>query len=203
MNVAQYRSTAIVLNDKSDAPFTFMVAPDAKLETQDGVAFVDYGATWVAIRPLNASLPAEAPDRQGQKDAEGRFLAAKGGGGDGPCGMVFEFGDAASHGSYADFRRKVAAAKPDVSALASEGAVSYTDSLGRSLKMVFGPRPQVWRDGVERPFSVETAALWGDPSGDPAKGPVHLGWKEGTLRVSAAGHSFSCTVAEDGTVSWK
>ena len=71
MNVAQYRSTAIVLNGKSDAPFLFMVGRDAKLDAQDGVAFIDYGKTWVAVRPLNASLPAEAPDVQGQKNAEG------------------------------------------------------------------------------------------------------------------------------------
>lgn len=199
MNVAQYRSTAIVLNGNGDAPFTFMVAPEAKLAEQGGIAFVDYGGTWIALRPLGVSLPAENPGlAEKVNGAEGRFLSAKGKGGKGPCGFVVEIGDAASHKSFAEFQKKVAAATLDDSALAS-GTVEYRDSLGRSLKIVYGDRPQVWRDGVERPFAPE-APLWRDASGDPSSGPIDLGWKDGTLRVTAGGRTFTCTVSQDGTV---
>lgn len=193
MNVGQYRSTAIVLNDVSDCPFMAQVPAGAALTEEGGISFLDYGTAWIALRPLNASTFAEAPESSKDVEKAGaRILSATGKGGAGCCGFVVEIGDKASHKSFDNFRAMVKKATLDDAGLASEGAVTYKDSLGHELAVVYGDRPRVRRDGVPRDFAK--GALWCDASGDPAKGPVYLGWKEGTLRVTAGGHTFTTTV---------
>lgn len=193
MNVAQYRSSAIVLNDVADSPFLMQVPKDVHRTVRDGICFFDYGTTWIALRPINTSLPEEDGDKSGKIDekANARILSAKGQN-KGLCGYIVEFGDKASHSSFDAFCKKVASAKVDLSKFESEKTVAYTDSLGRNLSMTYGNRPIVLRDGVARDFTQ--GALWCDASGDPAKGPVYLGWKEGTLRVTAGGHTFTTSL---------
>lgn len=191
MNVGQYRSTAIVLNDIADCPFHFQVPETVRLSEENGIAYLDYGTVWIALRPLLASLPAENPEATAAVKKPGvRILTAKGHGS--PCGFVVEIGDRASHGSFDSFRAKVAGAKLDDAYLVSAFTVAYRDSLGRELSVIYGDRPQVRRDGVLRDLTA--GALWCDASGDPRKGPLYLGWKEGSLRVTAGGHSFSTAV---------
>lgn len=196
MNVGQYRNLAIVLNQPGDSPFLFLAPKSATLVEEQGVSFLKYERTWLAIHPINLgaiiedAVQTEQLSKKRKELAADRILSAKGKGGAKVCGFALEVGEVGTDGDFDAFRKQVLAkAKLDVSGLAT-GEVAYTGSTGATLKVAFGERPSVWRNGTLHDWTKHWA-LYQGANGGPS--PITLGWKQGTLKVEAGGKTFTRT----------
>lgn len=205
MNVGQYRNLAIVLNEPGDSPFLFMAPKAVPHAEEQGVSFLKYERTWIAIHRINLSALAEdsgQTEQLGKKNKElavNRVLSAKGQGGAKVCGFAVEVGEESTDGDFDAFRKKVLEkAKLDVGALAA-GEASYAGSAGSTVKVAFGDRPSVWRNGTPHDWAKHWALYRG---ADGAESPASLGWKQGALSVNAGGKSFACTVSAEGEVTF-
>lgn len=202
MNIAQYRSVAIVLNQPGDSPFLFQAPATAQVETEGRTVFVKLERTWLALHLLDLAwdgTDAELTRKLQEKKPGEQVFAAHGTGGQ-TTGFALEVGEAESHGDYAAFRKAVLAkSKVDASALA-DGRVAFAGANGESVAIRFGgTRPEVWRAGQPHDFATAHRVRIGAPAGVDA--PVSLGWKQGTLSVKSGGESFACTVDPAGKVS--
>jgi hypothetical protein len=203
MNVGQYRNLAIVLNEPGDSPFLFLAPKSATLTEERGVTFLKYERTWLAIQPVNLNSPAEDAALTAQLSSKrkelsaDRILSSKGKGGAKFCGFALEVGEEGTDGDFDAFRANVLGkAKLDVGALAA-GEVGYTGSNGATVKLAFGDRPTVWRNGTQHDWTTHWALYQG---ADGAESPVSLGWKQGALRVAAGGKTFACSVTPEGAM---
>ena len=216
--VAQYRNIAIWLARQGDAPWRFVLPKTLAPETQNGVTFFKAEKTWIALHPVNLSSPAVdaaetekvnlVAERDGNKKPfwpDHHVLSAAGQGGS-YCGFAIEFGEAETHGTYEQFKNKVlASAKLDASA-ANSGTVEYTSATGTKVKMTFADdlaNYKVWRNGQFHDWKQHAAIAWQQVGAAPGAGLIHQQWRgDGTLRVQAGGHRFTCTVTPEGKVSF-
>jgi hypothetical protein len=198
-NVAQYRNLAIVLRNGGGDYFWYAPA-SLKLETQDGVTFKRFENTYVAFWPINIAAPTENAEMKGKlKNRPDDTVLTSKVTQQGISGFAIEIGEPQTHGDYNTFKRDVLAkAKLNREQLA-QGKVTLTGSNGDSVGIEIGNGgPKIFRNG--QPHTREDhMALWASPGG---KGPISLGWKEGTLRVEAGGHTFTATVPNEGDITF-
>lgn len=112
-------------------------------------------------------------------------------------GFAIEIGEPQTHGDYASFVDGVLAQQSlDISQLA-DGTVAFTDSRGQALNLTFGG--EFSRNGEVRDYGQPWANF---RPADGGNAPVRQDWLSGTLSVSVDGAHFTCTVADDGQVTF-
>lgn len=99
----------------------------------------------------------------------------------------------------------LASAKLDASS-AQSGAVEYTSATGTKIKMTFADdlaEYKVWRNGQLHDWKAHAAVAYQQVGAAPGSGLIHQQWRgDGTLKVQAGGHVFTCTVTPEGKVSF-
>jgi hypothetical protein len=194
--IGQFGNLCVWLN-KTAKGFNFQMPKTATVDTSGKVWFVRLEKTWIALRPIYIDSPnvGGIGGKAAGKYKDEKVLSAKATGGP-VAGFAMEVGEAPQ--SFDDFRKAV---------LASGGldmkhtAVMFRSSTGKVMEMYLGRNdnlPEVVRNGIERKWDKEYDLY--KPVG--GAGPVSLGWKTGTLKVTAGGHTFTETVTKDGQVSW-
>ncbi|MFP4056203.1 MAG: hypothetical protein ACLF0G_04975 [Candidatus Brocadiia bacterium] len=201
--MGQYRNLVVWLRPADGTPFGFLAPRSAAARVADGTWFFELERTWLAVRPIGLQPYARQEAKKFHRGYDDYVVArAESAERKAPyVGFALEVGEAGAHPSAEAFRRAVKTqGKLDLSAL-DEGKVVLTGTDGHTLAMSHNPDsdlPAVVRDG--QPMA------WGKhfelyrPIG--ARGPIALGWREGTLRVEAGGEVFTQTVSPDGKVTF-
>ena len=209
--VGQYGNIAIWLVQNGQAPWSWVVPKTVKASTKDEVTFLEAERTWIALRPLGTSRieinePLTKTVADGDKPAfpAHQVLTATGNSTE-YCGVAIEVGEKQSHGSFVEFQKQVLAAEVDVSHLA-DGVVQYkaADRDKKWLGVNWGDRTRglgVWRNGKRHDWETHAKLLYG--SEESAAGIIYSPWGAGQLTVNAGGESFTCSVSEDGKVSFR
>ena len=181
-------------------PFYFQIPRHAKSEVEDGIWFVGFQKTWLALRPIHLSDRVEVqPDSKRSDDArrynEDRFFKCETSG-DAFAGFALEV---AESGAWEDFKRDVKmSSRLDMGGL-KEGVVELVGRHGHKLKFAHNQNsdlPRVWRNGVAHEWNRQLD-LYQPVSGSV---PIALGWQKGTLRITAGGKTFEQTVTPSGQV---
>jgi hypothetical protein len=190
--IGQYRNLLVWLRPTDKAnPFAFFLPKDAKIEVGDGVWFVGLEKTYLAIRPINLSGMAAAKlDEKAASDLAKNYPNAamwSAAAGDGPySGFAVEVGEG---GSFEDFKQQAGKAKLDLADLA-RGKAKLTVGDGSFLELTHNSAtdlPTVNRNGTPRDWDNPAGwNLWQTLDGEL----VSLGWKQGTLKVTAGGQTF-------------
>jgi hypothetical protein len=183
-------------------PFYFQAPRQAKSEVEDGIWFVAFEKTWLALKPINLAVRVEMePATKRASDARlyaGERFYKWETSGETFAGFALEI---AESGSFEDFKRDVKSRSTlDLSAV-KEGVVELVGRHGHKLKLahnVTNDLSRVWRNGVEHDWSKHQDVY--RPGSGSA--PIQLGWQSGTLRVSAGGKVFEQAVAPSGKVSF-
>ena len=113
-------------------------------------------------------------------------------------GFAIEIGEAMTHQDYDTFKQRVLAKqKLDLTKL-SEGKVAFTDARGNVLELDHAG--DFIRNGAVRDYG----APWSNwRPADGGNAPVRQDWMSGTLRVEVDGALFTCTVDDQGEVSFE
>ncbi len=202
--VVQYRNMAIFVNPKPGAPFHLFLPKSAQVEQQGSITFIKFEKTWLALHAINvAATDTKTEVLEDKKAAAGsgtdEIIDFKGTQGAKLSGFAMELGEQESLGDYAAFKAAVSSkARLDLSGIA-EGAVGYTGAGGDSIRMTYvaGDQPKLWRNGKEQNWK-DRWALWEGAPDSPNPSPISMGWRKGTLHVSAGGVTFEGTLTPEG-----
>lgn len=199
--IAHYQNLVIMVTDNGTADWAWIIPAGARVEDVNGVRFISGEKTWLALSPINLSF--NDPDGKKVKNwVNTQGMTGKGTGGP-VSGFALEIGDPDSHGSYDAFKKAVAEAKLDTSAI-NQKQLTYTDSKKRSvgIQIVDGWLPKIWRNRIEHdPAAKANWALYRPADG--GKTPLSLGWKEGKLHVESGGWIYEATYTDDHQYTWK
>jgi hypothetical protein len=203
--VAQQENLAIWLVEDGSSPWRWVVPDTAKITERQGVTFLEFDRTWVAMRPLGTTRLAidEAATKQITEEKKGRFpghrVLAATGEAEGYCGVAFEVGEAQSHGSFDKFIEAVLAAEVDTSELA-QGIAKYKSADGKWLGIhwnAVGNNLGVWQNGQRHDWAKHAAMLYGNTTDTS---PISAGWGQGRLEVKTKDNRFWCEVSAEGQV---
>jgi len=209
--VAQNRDVALWLVEGGEAPWVWVLPESLQVESRQGVTFLRADRTWLALHPLNLSLPAvnEALTKKlvgsGAKSEweAHQVLSAQGRGGK-YCGIAVEIGEAPAYADYHAFQRAVLGrSRTDASGLA-EGVAQHTAANGRAIKIRFGAAPaasEVWRDGRRHDWEEHGRHLF--RSADSGAEILLQAWLGGKLNVRAGGKQFTCEVDGQGMATFR
>jgi len=200
--VAQQANLALWLVKDGQSPWLWVIPEDVKVSVEEGVTFLECDRTWVAVRPLGASVVKAdgALTKQLAEDKKSRFpdhkvLSSRGLGGD-FCGLAIEVGEKESQGSFAEFKKAGKSAEIEVAEL-DKGIVRYKSADGKWLGIHWQDDPLdlgVWRNGKRR--DLKNAAMYESPV-------INAGWGSGVLEVKAGGETFRCAVDAEGKVKFE
>ncbi|MEH2031856.1 MAG: hypothetical protein V7K67_19750 [Nostoc sp.] len=189
-NIAQYRNLLIWLNDKPKAPFQFFLPKSAKLETHNGVTFIRYEKTWLALTPINLLLEGintTATQKIHSRYPDDQILTAVGTGKT-VAGFALEVGEQETYGSWEQFQQSIVNKSLLNLKQVNRGVVEYQGVFGQvKLQYQGSGLPKVWRNGHYHDWQKHFAVY---QSTDGNKIPIDQGWKEGKLRVEAGGYQF-------------
>ncbi|RUR75739.1 hypothetical protein ACF3DV_28450 [Chlorogloeopsis fritschii PCC 9212] len=189
-NVAQYRNLVIWLNNKPQVPFQFFLPKSAKLETDNGVTFIRYEKTWLALTPINLKVEGinhKATQKMSDRYPIDQILTATGTLKT-ISGFALEVGERESYGSWQQFKLSVLEKSRLNLSQIHGGIVEYRGVAGNiKLKYQDSGLPKVWRNGQAHDWKNHFA-VYQNPDG--GKTPIYLGWKEGKLSVDAGGYNF-------------
>ena len=191
--VGQYRNLLVLLRRGGGDIGVQLPAGVVPEALGDGRWLIPLQRCLVLVHGINA-IAGEAGGGEGRRRGAGWSLRPAGAG---ATGIAIEVADPAVHADRAAFLAAVAGSRCDTSRLA-DGRVELTGADGRLLAVTIaakGNRPVVERDGTARDWAAERDLYSG--------GLVNLGWKTGTLTVSADGHRFSSTVTKAGLVAFE
>lgn len=202
--IAQYRNLMIWLRPaRGEKVFYFQLPKTAKRTTTDGILFIQYEKTWIALRPIGIGefTPAKLPDVTDRKTKENKpnpkiayysgsdFFEAKITGQDGYAGFAMEVGEGMT---FDAFRKAVISqSKLDLSQL-KQGKVKLTSSKDQTVAIEHNASndlPGIMRDGEKLDY-----ANWLDVY-QPLEGsaPIKQVWKSGKLRVESDNYIFEGT----------
>lgn len=190
-NLAQYRNLILWLNRSGTAPFQFFLPKTATIQRQQGIVFLRYERTWIALHPIQL-------DFQGFDAAQTAAIATRypndkiaiaRGTGNAFSGFALEIGEPETHGNFQQFKTAVLQRAQLVRSQLNQGIVEYQGSQGQRVKLQVQPQglPRVWRNGKRHDWQRHYA-LYQPVDGGQA--PIHLGWRQGRLQVEAGGHRF-------------
>lgn len=217
--VAQYGNLAIWLVHGGQSPWRWVVPQDVKISQSGGVTLLQGDRTWIALRPLGTTtiLQDAAATKQISDGEKAKFpghqVLSAAGQAEQFCGVAIEVGERESHGSFADFQKKVLAAEVDTAKL-DAGIVQYKAADGQWLGCHWNGQANdlgVWRNGKRHDWVEHAAALYrvhqaGEPADATAENartaPISAGWADGTLYIEAGDTAFACTVSPDGKVTF-
>jgi len=201
--IAQFRNLAIYLNGKAwkgkrgTTPYNFVLPKRIKHEDVNGIRFLRFERTWMALAPVNLAFKEFGPLKSKFNKGDVLHLMTAAGIGGPVCGFAMELGEQETHGTYEDFKAAVLkSSKLDLSD-AGGGTVGYTGSKGTSVRLAWSGKglPRVWRNGKLHDWKSHFALY---QSADEQSAPATLGWKERKMHVEAGGHTFDATLHEDG-----
>lgn len=198
--VAQQENLALWLVQDGRSPWLWVVPDDVRVNTHDGVTFLECDRTWVAVRPLGASPIQVDPELTrrlvGEKSRfPGHKVLSCRGQAESFCGLAVEVGEKESHRSLDQFKQAVLAAEVDLSEL-TKGVARYKAADGKWLGIHWNDDPRnlgVWRNGKRR--DLANAPLYDSPV-------IAADWGGGALEVRAGGAEFRCQVDSEGKVSF-
>lgn len=206
--VAQHGNLAVWLVRDGKSPWSLVVPNSTRVSQTQGVTFLEFDRTWVAVRGLGTT-PLVKDDERTRQVAEGekaRFpqhqVLVATGTSDRFCGLAFEVGEAQSHGSLNDFRKRVLAADVDVAKL-GEGVVQYKSSDGKWLGFHWNDNANdlgCWRNGTRHDWAEHARHVYRSAGSGAGPAVIESPRGAGKLRVEAGGQSFSCEVDESGRV---
>ena len=200
--VAQQENLALWLVKNGKSPWLWVVPDDVQVTERQGVTFLECDRTWVAIRPLGATVLKrdDLLTKQLVEAKKNRFPAhqvlSASGNSESFCGLAVELGEKESHGSFDKFVAAVVTAGVDTSEL-GKGIARYKASDGKWLGIHWNDEPLnlgVWRNGKRR--DLANAALYDGPI-------VRSDWGSGTLEVLTPTASFRCEVDSSGMTSFE
>lgn len=208
--IGHYRNLLIWLNN-TDRNFFFQIPETANIEVQDGIWFIQLQQTWLALRPINLESHGDVEFPAGELaniyEAE-RLLRARPAA-EGMSGFAMEVGEAQTHGSYERFQQAVMqrgeleirshawnSPSPRLQSPSSPftQTVHLRSSSDTTLTLTYNldhHLPVLRRNGQAHRWD-DHLDLYYSPDGGS---PIALGWKSGTLRLSAGGHTFESTIA--------
>lgn len=216
--IAQYRNLVIWLNNKEKPPFQFLMPKSGEISTEQDITFIKLERTWLALHPINATFKAVDPkltlevNFRASKDKKSgeekldplwpdeQIFTATGSGKF--SGFALEIGESETHGDFEKFKQSALThAKLDLHSV-EKGDVEFTGSSGEKVRLAHPDHglPKVWRNGKSHDW-LEHWALYQPVDGGTA--PISLGWKKGTLRVEAGRKFFTCSVNQDGKVTFE
>jgi hypothetical protein len=189
-NVAQYRNLVIWLNGKPNAPFQFFLPKSVKLETSNGITFIQYEKTWLALTPIN--LKVEGINTAATKKIKERYpndqIVTATGTSPTINGFALEVGEQETHGSWEQFKQSILKhSQLDLNQI-NDGIVEYQGIKGK-VKLQYQNRelPRVTRNGQFHDWRNHYAVY---QSATATQTPIYLGWKEGKLSVTAGEQQF-------------
>jgi hypothetical protein len=189
-NVAQYRNLVIWLNDKPNAPFQFFFPKSAQLETHNGITFIRYEKTWLALSPINLKVSGINPvatEKISKRYKDDQILTAVGTT-KRISGFALEVGERETHGNWKQFKQSVQKKSRLNLNQIGKPEVEYQGVAGKvKLQYQRSGHPKVWRQGQYHDWRNHYAVY---QNADGNKTPIYLGWKEGKLKVEAGGHQF-------------
>ncbi|MDB9431223.1 hypothetical protein PN482_20605 [Microcystis aeruginosa CS-555/01A07] len=186
--IGQYRNLLIWLRP-ADQAFFWQLPKTAKVEKDDNIWFIQLEKTWLALRLINLSSPEmiEIPNSPYPDDNTYQALPT----GNNYAGFALEVGEAATQGSYGNFK-SIFKQKSQVNLTQiNQGSLLFKGSQGQSLQFIYNQinlLPMLIRNGQKHDWS-KNFALYNSLSRDNS--PVSLGWKEGKLTVKAGKYQFS------------
>lgn len=186
--IGQYRNLLIWLRP-ADQAFFWQLPKTAKVEKDDNIWFIQLEKTWLALRLINLSSPEmiEIPNSPYPDDNTYQALPT----GNNYAGFALEVGEAATQGSYENFKG-IFKQKSQVNLnQIKQGKVLFKGSQGQSLQFTYNQinlLPMLIRNGQKHDWS-KNFALYNSLSRDNS--PVSLGWKKGKLTVKAGKYQFS------------
>ena len=130
-----------------------------------------------------------------------QVVSAKGNG-EKYCGFAIEIGEAPAYADFAAFKKAIYSKARLDDADVDDGVVQYTGAGGDTVKMKFRRDPseyKVWRNGQLHDWKRHRV---GYRQADKAGGLIEQDWLGGTLTVRAGGKEFSCTVTDEGKVTF-
>ena len=186
--IGQYRNLLIWLRP-ADQAFFWQLPKTAKVEKDDNIWFIQLEKTWLALRLINLSSPEmiEIPNSPYPDDNTYQALPT----GNNYAGFALEVGEAATQGSYENFK-SIFKQKSQVNLTQiNQGSLLFKGSQGQSLQLTYNQinlLPILIRNGQKHDWS-KNFALYNSLSRDNS--PVSLGWKKGKLTVKAGKYQFS------------
>lgn len=199
--IAQMANLALWLVKDGTSPWLWVVPDDVAVSTREGVTFLACDRTWIAIRPLGATvlLRDQELSNQLQSGGDARFpghqvLSCRGTS-EHFSGLAVEAGEEESHGSLANFQSAVLSAEVDLSELQA-GVARYKAADGKWLGIHWNDDPLdlgVWRNGARRDLQDAAEHLYRSAVIQSERG-------SGVLEVNAGGESFRCAVDRSGKV---
>lgn len=186
--IGQYRNLLIWLRP-ADQAFFWQLPKTAKVEKDDNIWFIQLEKTWLALRLINLSSPEmiEIPNSPYPDDNTYQALPT----GNNYAGFALEVGEAATQGSYENFK-SIFKQKSQVNLTQiKQGSVLFKGSQGQSLQLTYNQinlLPMLIRNGQKHDWS-KNFALYNSLSRDNS--PVSLPWKKGKLTVKAGKYQFS------------
>lgn len=189
--------------DATDLTFAFQWPAHVSAQYDEGVWYLPFEKTWVAIFPINLNKP-EKQEIDGKREErykdESRWHA-KANLSDSYAGFAMLVGEEPQHKSFEAFKTAVKErAKLNLNGLA-QGSVQLVGIEGKSLTLTYNKEndlPTVQRDSVKRNWYNEMDVY------KPATGiaPIYSPWQKGTLRVEAGGKVFTSQVTPEGKVTF-
>jgi hypothetical protein len=186
--IGQYRNLLIWLRP-ADQPFFWQLPKNAKVEMEDDIWFVQLEKTWLALGLINLSTPEiiEIANSHYPDDYTYQALPKN----NNYAGFVLEAAEAASHGSYENFKILFKQKSQANLTQINQGRVIFRGSKGDNLQFTYNQinlLPILIRNGQDHDWS-KNFALYNSLSLD--KSPVSLGWKKGKLTVKTRKYQFS------------
>ncbi|MBN2474801.1 MAG: hypothetical protein JXB62_09355 [Pirellulales bacterium] len=218
--IAQYRNLLIWLRpaDRGERTFYFQLPRSAQREIAAGVWLARMEKTYLAIHPIQ--LPAYSdytiplvteeldkkshkpkPNPRGVLYRDEQFFQTTADG-KGYAGFAMEVGEEGVYAGYEAFKQAVVAKSHLDTTRLAQGIATLVGIDGRKLTVRHNPQndlPEIQRDGAPWDYA-QHLDVYGPEDGT---GPIAQRWRSGTLTVEAGGKRFTCTVAEDGKVSWE
>ncbi len=201
--IGQYRNLLIWLRPARPAEtFYFQWPQSAAVQKLDDITFVKLEKTWLAIWPIRLEPlnPWQAEGKLAERYHHESFCAAATTG-HSYAGFALQVGEEPADGSFEQFAARVTAGSKLTLTKLDKGEVTLISHQGHKLTLVHNRQndlPHLFRHDQdhqwEKNFDIYKPL--------DADGPICLGWRRGTLRVTAGGQMFQCTVTVEGKVSF-
>lgn len=208
--VAQAGNIAIWLAKDGKAPWLWVVPDSCRTKEIEGCTFFEFEDAWIAMKPLgmesfkqNLAKIKIASEGKGARFPKHSVLTSQGSS-KLFCGMVIEVGEKPMYGNFKDFTKQFLQSEFDDSQL-EQGVVKFRNPRGKALGFHWQDDAKNlgnWQNGKRHDWKRHQKFLYG-PASSETPSPIQAEWGSGTLEVNAGGHSFRCTVNEQGQVTFR
>ncbi len=219
--VGQNGNAAIYLSEPSPHPYLWLVPKSADVTVDEGIMFVRCEKTYLTVWPIGIDIAGLDDELTRLVQVQTKYnrkldkeqhtprwphskVVKATANGEGLYGFAIEIGEDQTHGSFEQFRTKALRIAPDLKQL-DDGYVRLEGVGGREVAVQFAEtlaETGIWRDGRRRNWTSPEQRVTFGPATENDPAIIEQDWRGGTLKVSAGGEEFSCTVTKDGQVSF-